>query len=70
MKKVCKYCGSEDVKKDAWAVWNEKKDRWELYDYFDNDYCEECGEETTIVDEDEYVPNIESREVESEYDEE
>jgi len=40
MKKVYKYCGSEDVLADAFAHWNEEKDEWEVAGIFDKGaYC-------------------------------
>lgn len=51
VKKVCKHCGSSDVSKDAYAVWDEDKQEWVLDIFHDsNGYCEECNGETTIVD--------------------
>lgn len=50
VKKVCRHCGSSDVRKDAWAEWDEDKQEWVLADVFDNDYCMNCDGETTIVD--------------------
>lgn len=51
VKKVCKHCRSEDVRKDAWTEWDEDKQEWVLCDIFENDYCINCAE-TTIVDDD------------------
>lgn len=49
-KKVCSHCGSEDVRKDAWAKWDEDKQEWVLAEFFDNDFCVVCDGETTIED--------------------
>jgi hypothetical protein len=48
--KVCKTCGSENVLKDAWAKFNPEIQEWVLENIFDNEYCEECENETTIID--------------------
>lgn len=51
VRKVCKHCGSDDVRKDAWAEWDEDKQEWVLADVYDsNDYCVVCEGETTIED--------------------
>lgn len=52
IKKVCSHCGSDDVRKDAWAKWDEDKQEWVLADFFDDDFCVVCDGETTIEDED------------------
>lgn len=53
VKKVCKYCGSDDVRKDAWAEWDEDKQEWVLADVYDSfNYCVKCEGETTIQDAD------------------
>lgn len=50
--KVCATCGSEDVRCDAFAVWNVELQEWELSATFDKgSVCEPCGGETTIIDE-------------------
>jgi hypothetical protein len=50
MKKVCKRCGSTDIRKDAWAIWDENSGEWILGEIFDNEFCEACEGETTIID--------------------
>lgn len=48
---VCSRCGSEDVKGDAYAVWDKDTQQWEVAggDVFDKGaVCEPCGGETTI----------------------
>lgn len=42
-KPVCGYCGSDDVKGDAYVVWNEELEQWEIENIFDNYYCVPCG---------------------------
>lgn len=54
MKKICNYCGSEEVRKDAWVKWDEDKKEWVLDDiYDDNDYCINCKRSTIILDKEE-----------------
>lgn len=48
--KVCGWCGSDDVKCDAWAVWSEEKQCWELGETFDHSHCNACEGECSIVD--------------------
>lgn len=52
-KKVCKYCGSEEVVKDAWAAWDNVLQVWVLDDFFDYEFCKVCDGETTIIDKEE-----------------
>ena len=48
---VCSYCQSEDIKKDAYAVWNKEKQEWELDAIFDKgSVCEDCGGETSLIE--------------------
>ncbi len=39
---TCKYCGSSDVRADAWAEWNDEKQEWTLADTYENFWCEAC----------------------------
>ena len=41
-KPVCTQCGSDDVKADAWAVWDYEEQEWVLDNAFDNNFCEFC----------------------------
>ena len=50
MKKVCKYCGSENVVMDAWVKWNSEKNGWEIDAVLDNAFCYDCEGDTIIVD--------------------
>lgn len=47
--KVCGHCGSADVWTDANAEWNPDLQDWVLLNVFDNAYCEECSEETSLT---------------------
>lgn len=51
MKMVCGRCGSEEVRRDAWAVWDVDQQDWVLQNVFDYAICEgeTCnGDETRI----------------------
>lgn len=50
-KLVCKGCGSDQIKVDAWAEWSINKQEWVLYGVHqgDMDWCSSCSAETTIV---------------------
>lgn len=49
--KVCNVCGSEDVFKDATAVWVPCMGEWILGEFTDDaDYCTLCAGATTIID--------------------
>ncbi len=45
---VCAACGSEDVMKDAWAVWDKDDQLWDIGSIQDHAYCNACDGETTI----------------------
>lgn len=45
---VCAYCGSEEVKRDAWAEWDVEKQDWVLSSVYDHTYCEVCDGDTTL----------------------
>lgn len=46
---VCGTCGSDDVRADAYAEWNEELQQWEVSAVFDKGaVCEPCGGETRI----------------------
>lgn len=51
LRMVCSHCGSEEVKRDAWATWSTETQEWELSDTFDNAYCDDCDGETSIDEE-------------------
>lgn len=48
---VCSHCGSYSVMRDAWAVWDTENQEWELANVFDQGYCEDCGGEATLQEE-------------------
>jgi hypothetical protein len=41
-KYVCSICGSENVRLDAWAVWDIQTQSWELSTVFDAGFCDDC----------------------------
>ncbi len=45
-KYICKYCGSDEIRKDAFAAWNEELQKFELSTIFDAKYCVKCEGET------------------------
>ena len=46
---VCATCGSDDVKADAYVVWNTPAQTWEVASVFDKGaVCEACGGETRL----------------------
>jgi hypothetical protein len=49
-KMICTTCGSDDVKRDAWAVWSVEKQDWILDNVFDYAYCEKCESECSITE--------------------
>jgi hypothetical protein len=48
IKIVCSECGSDDVFRDAWAVWNVESQDWELGTVFDQGFCDACGREQSL----------------------
>jgi hypothetical protein len=49
VKMVCAACGSDDVRRDAYAVWSVPNQAWELLTTFDNTDCEKCGGECSVT---------------------
>lgn len=45
---ICKACGSEDIRSDAWASWDKHTQEWELSTTFENYYCNNCEGECQI----------------------
>ena len=48
VRKVCARCGSEDVRRDAWAAWDVETQTYVLAEWFDYAYCIQCDGETGI----------------------
>lgn len=49
---ICSVCGSEEVRRDAYAAWDVEKQEWVLLTVFDTVDCEQCGGACSVV----YVP--------------
>lgn len=47
---ICRTCGSDDVSRDALAVWSVPEQKWELRTEFDNANCERCGCESKLIE--------------------
>lgn len=48
--KVCETCGSENVRRDAWAEWSVENQAWELGEVYQQGFCQDCQGDTTLVD--------------------
>ena len=46
---VCRYCGSTEILRDAWASWDPDQQEWVLEAIFDFFHCNRCGGETKFV---------------------
>lgn len=47
--KKCKNCGSENISRDAWIMWNVDQQDWIINDIFDEIYCFDCEETSKEV---------------------
>ena len=47
---ICKQCGSDNVMRDAWAMWGINSQQWVLGLTFDAAFCEDCDGDTTLVE--------------------
>jgi hypothetical protein len=50
VKMVCRWCGSENVRRDADVAWDVDQQRWELVAVYDNADCEDCEGETSLLE--------------------
>ena len=51
MKKVCKRCRSENIKINAWVIWDPDKEDYVLVDVFkDEVWCDACEESTDMIE--------------------
>jgi hypothetical protein len=48
---VCSECGSTDVRRDAWAEWDHRKQDWVLGTVYDAGHCENCDGEARLEEE-------------------
>lgn len=46
---VCGSCGSDDVRKDAYATWDHGAQKWVILAVYDAEYCATCDGETHLV---------------------
>lgn len=53
---VCKHCGSDDIRRDAWVRWNPHHAAWEAAEIFDHAHCHHCDGQTTLVEKDAPAP--------------
>ena len=47
---VCSSCGSENVRRDAWATWDVETQSWELATVFDAGFCDDCDGEASLTE--------------------
>ena len=47
---TCCYCGSADVRVDAWAYWDRARQEWRLGKTFSTAFCNNCEGETSLTD--------------------
>lgn len=47
---ICKTCGSRNVARDAWALWDATSQQWELGAVFDYAHCHDCDAETHLTE--------------------
>ncbi len=45
---ACVKCGSENISRDATAVWCKEDQLWDLGGIMCQAYCDDCGGETSI----------------------
>lgn len=46
----CTNCGSVDILRDAWAVWDVDTQQWVLHSCYDAYRCETCDAQSKRVD--------------------
>ena len=46
----CATCGSEDVRRDAFAQWNVEAQQWELAELYDGASCQACDCDTSLTE--------------------
>jgi hypothetical protein len=47
---ICAECSSDDVRRDADAMWNDEAQGWELCAVYDQGHCEACEGEASLVE--------------------
>ena len=48
--KVCDQCGSEDVFFETIAIWNYRRQNWQIGEDLHKPHCGDCHREITVVD--------------------
>ena len=51
VRKVCSYCKSTEVLKDAFAEWSVEEQTWVLHACYDESYCNTCEGSCSLEDE-------------------
>lgn len=46
---VCENCGSEEVLRDAYAIWDKEEYDWVLHSTYDKWVCENCDHRSKTV---------------------
>lgn len=46
----CDECGSTNIRHDAWSVWNEAEQQFELDNTFDYTFCVDCDGECKAIE--------------------
>lgn len=60
-KKVCRYCGSEDLNFDAFVQWDVEKQDYIIENIYDDVYCCNCEGSTTEIDKEIIELNINTK---------
>ena len=47
---VCNRCGSDDVMRDAYAVWSIEDQEWVTHSTYDHAYCYNCDGDTSLIE--------------------
>lgn len=47
---VCKQCGSDNVMRDAYAMWSVEEQKWTLAATYDVTHCVDCEVEAPLIE--------------------
>jgi hypothetical protein len=50
VKMACSSCNSTDVRKDAYAEWDDNTQAWVMCAVYDNNWCVQCGAEQSLIE--------------------
>ena len=51
IRKVCSECGSEDIRVNAWVMWDFEKQEYVIDDFWSNEaWCEDCQDNVVEID--------------------